>query len=367
MVCPLRKGMSAMRKKARDASVAASDRNPRLRIAGVMFALAALVTLHGNAAAQVVYCVPCVDHRWEEMGQMLANRAENLKTARAYLRTIQQQGSQLDINEAKQLLEEASAEWDEAYASAKVLGVPSYSSYLARNLVEVEASYDGALAELQSKTEQYDRLRSALGDQRTRVAADLAGTEKEELGLVRGMALEAGLNAMKAASLHAAEAVRAIELGTNGARGSAAQVRSLKRLVELNNQVEVGKANAELASEEYLKSATSFAQIVLEPIALTYAPALLPAAILVGPIATLTLDLAAVGLNQIQQEEAKSRLAGIADQEFHWQSEIHRLTARAANLKLESEMASHSIARQDAFGRQLSAIQSELAPVEIAP
>ena len=77
--------------------------------------------------------------------------------------------------------------------------------------------------------------------------------------------------------------------------------------------------------------------------------------------------LHAVGLNQIQQEEAKSRLAGIADQEFHWQSEIHRLTARAANLKLESEMASHSIARQDAFGRQLSAIQSELAPVEIAP
>lgn len=343
--------------------VSALGRHFRFRT--VALALIAFHSFGESAHAQDTYCAPCVDKRWESIGQMLADRAENLRNASEYLRLLEAQGSQDELDEARLIFREASDEWREIYATAKVLGTPSYRHYLISNLDLIETSRIAAAAELQRRQEQLVRLQNATGDQRARMEADLVGTESEELRLARTIALDAAINGVKLASVHAEIALKAIAPAASAANPD--QMRWLNGWVELNKKVEFGKGAFELSNEEYWKSATSFAQIPLEALVGLVASRLTPAAILVGPIASLTLDSALLAQNLWQQDEVRSRLQGLDNLELQWQTEIARLTARAENLNHEGEVASRAIERQDAFERQLSTIQSELMSAELVP
>jgi hypothetical protein len=316
------------------------------------------------AAQQNAYCVACVDQRWDAMEKMLLARAQRLKAARNLLRDAQQRGDAALVQKAQAYLATSQRLWDEVHASAAALGAPTYKAWLARNLVEVEASYDAAVAERRRKEAQYQKLSGALGDQRAGILREMDGIVKEQAQQGRTLAINTFFLANAGGALAAERMVHHLASLPNGPAEHAARIALLNQFIGSSRTLEAGRAAHEAAGGHYRDAGVEAGQValgILAPLA-PAAPWLVGAAVVAGPAARVSFGVAELALSSMQWREAQERLADVRSVELKWQFDVAVLAARVDNLKHEREMASASIERQRAFEAQFARARAEAAP-----
>lgn len=329
-----------------------------IRIACLLAAAAAL-WLPEPVTAQEPYCMPCQAARWKSIEDIMLARAQRLKSARVLLRDSQQRGDASLIQKAQAHLDNITRLWNEINATAQALGSPSYQSYLARNLADTEAAYDAAHADWKKKLEQFNRLRSALGDQRARIQADIEGTLKEEERQRWQLGFNSVFTALKAGALGAEQEVHYLGSLPNGPAEHAAKIQMLNRLIGAQRAAELGKAGYEAHEGHYWEAGAGIGQLTLEML-VPMSSRMFPVVVATAPVVTLGLDLAAVGLSHVEWRAAQARLEDARSTESKWQFEVAVLAARVDNLKHEREMAADVIERQRAFEQQLGKVGAEL-------
>ena len=304
--------------------------------------------------------MPCQAERWASIERIMVARAQRLKSARDLLRDAQRRQDPELMRKAQAHLDNITRLWNEVHQSALALGSPSYKAHLARNLVETETAYDAAHAAWKKKLEQFDRLRGALGSQRAKILADIEGTLREEESQRRRLGFNGVFNGLKAGAVWAEHQVHYLGSLPNGPAEHAATIQALNRLIGAQRAAEAGKAGYEAHEGHYWEAGAEAGQLALHML-VPASSRLHPAAVAAGPIATLGLDLAVVGLSHVEWRAAQERLEDVRSTETKWQFDVAALAARVENLKREREMSADAIARQRVFEQQLGQVGAELA------
>jgi hypothetical protein len=331
---------------------------------GLAAALLILTTVVAPAAAQDAFCADCQARRWQALETQLLKRAATLKDARQAVRDAERSGSAELLADARAALASATAAWRAVDDVARKLESRTYTTYLARAQVDVEQRYDEARAALHRKTEQFDRLRGVLGDQKARALGEMDGIIRQEAKERRELGLNGALIALKGAAVKAEAAIEELrKLPAGQARDAA--LRDLQQFVGLVNTAEGARIRDELARGEHWAAVAGGGQLILG----LAIPRVLPPATAASATAhatawpaflTLALDLTQIGLSHVEFHEAQERLDGVRNVELAWQSDIRALGARVGSLRAEREFAAEAIRRQQSFAQQVSRIRAEV-------
>lgn len=171
-----------------------------LRATVIVALLAGMLAAAPPTRAEELFCLDCQTKRWQSLETQILKRAGNLKSARELLRQAEK-GDDADLlAKARALVARTTAEWEYVDRLARQLGSPSYTAYLARHQVDVEQRFDSARAALKRRTEQFDRLRGALGEQKAVVLRDMQGIIRQEAKERRGLAVDSSFGALKGAA-----------------------------------------------------------------------------------------------------------------------------------------------------------------------
>jgi hypothetical protein len=319
-------------------------------VAGLV-ALAAL-WLPERAAAQDPYCLPCQAGRWQSIEKIMLARAQRLKAARGLLRDAEQRGDPALVKKAQAYLESISRQWEEIYGSAQALGSPSYKAHLAKNLVDVEVSYDVEHAAWQKKVAQFKNLQGAIGERRKQLQDEIDGILKEEAEQRWRLGFNGVFNALKAGAVWAEHAVAQPGL-------DAAASQAFNRLIGAQRAAELGKAGYAAHEGHYWEAGAEAGDLALH-VLVPASARLHPVVVAAVPVATLGLDLAAVGLSHVQWRAAQDRREDVRSAETKWQIDLALAAARVQNLKREREMAADAIDRQRAFEAQFASVRAEM-------
>lgn len=336
-----------------------------LQIRGFGFVLAItlaalLIAAKPAAADEDPYCMPCQANRWKSVEKVMIQRAENLKKAREFLRAAERRGEPALTQRAREHLETVTGQWNEVYQSSLALGGPSYKAYLAKNLADVEVSYDDARAAWKNKVDQFRRLQSPIADQRERILNDMKGTIEEEANQRLRLGRDSLFASAKVWTIYADLEIDHLMRLPNGAVEHRAAIQLLNRLIGAEKAAETAKPAYELKKKHYWEFGAEVAQQVLETV-VPVSSGLYPATVACKPIVEIGLDFASIGLSHNEWREAQERLEDVRGTELKWQVDLAILAARAKNLKRECEMAADAIDHQRAFEKQLRLVSAEVS------